>query len=185
MTQPFSLVALAAMFLMVLQGCGPSFYGQVQPKVETWEVTTSAPSSTVAENYPQPASPSPASVPADGWTGIYVGQTTRQEIEVRVGQGKSSKGRLLYQVDTIPALITYGEDNIVRLIRVTPSVAMNEAALLAAYGKADRERRSDDFLRIWEYDRTGMMIEFASDNTTAAAIEYHVPTVLATKTSER
>ncbi|MBI3246536.1 MAG: M48 family metalloprotease [Deltaproteobacteria bacterium] len=171
-------ITITALLFLVFQGCGSSFYGQAQPKIETWGTTTSSTSPSVAQSEQSASLPSTTSSLASGWKEIFVGKTTRQEIEARFGQGKSSKGRLLYQVDAIPTLITYSDDNVVRSIRVTPPVQMNESALLAAYGKADRERRTDDFLRMWEYDRAGMSIEFAPDNTTTAAIDYHAPTLL-------
>ncbi len=178
-------IAIAALLLMIPQGCGSSFYGQAQPKIETWEVTTPSPSSSLTkENQPPPSSLSPSQQVAT-WKEISVGKTTRQEVEARFGEGKLTKGRFLYRVETIPASITYGEDNTVRSIRVTPSVAMNEAAVIAAYGKGDRERRTDDFLRVWEYDRAGMTIEFAADNATVASVEYHAPTLIVSTASER
>jgi Zn-dependent protease with chaperone function len=114
-----------------------------------------------------------------------VGKTTRQEVESRFGESKLTKGRFLYQVDAIPTTIAYGENDTVQSIRVAPAVTMNEAAVLAAYGKADRERRTDDFLRIWEYDRTGMTVEFAADNATVTSVEYHVPSLQVGTTSGR
>ena len=38
--QPFPRAVIVTFLLFVLHGCGPTFYGQAQPTVETWEVTT-------------------------------------------------------------------------------------------------------------------------------------------------
>ena len=109
------------------------------------------------------------------WKDITIGKTTRQEVVERYGVGKSSTDRVLYAVDSIPALISFDEDNTVQSVRITPPVQMDEADLLAAYGNANWERRSDDFLRIWEYDQKGMTVEFAPDDTLVASVEYRAP----------
>ncbi len=178
-------ILIPALLLLALQGCGASFYGQAQPHIETWEVTTASSPSRVTQG--EQSAPSPLAAPLLGpsWKEIIVGKTTRQEVEARFGQGKPSQGRFLYQVDALPALISYGDDSVVRSIRVTPSVKMHEADVLAAYGKADRERRTDDFLRLWDYDRTGMTVEFAPDNTTTAVIDYHAPVLTLNPTRSR
>ena len=61
-----------------------------------------------------------------------------------------------------------------RAVRIIPPVQMDEADLLAAYGKADRERRSDDFVRFWEYDQKGMTVEFAPDDKLVTSVEYRI-----------
>ena len=90
------------------------------------------------------------------WKHITIEQTRRGEIEERYGAGESSADRVLYKIDSIPASIAFDEDDIARSVRIIPPIQMDEADLLAAYGEADRERRSDDFVRFWEYDQKGM-----------------------------
>lgn len=174
----YSVLTTAIVLSGALQGCGSSFYGQAQPKVETWAVTT-LPEASPSTN-PHLPTPSARVASVVQWKNIVVGTTTRQDIEIRFGTGKASLGRWLYQVDTMPALIAYNEDQTVHSVRVTPAVVMDEPAFVLAYGKADRERRTDDFLRIWEYDRAGMTVEFASDNATVTSIEYRPPSTAAT-----
>ncbi len=165
---------LVLMLFLLLPACGPSFYGQVQPKAETWEVTHKRPPATppIAKQVSSPVQPSLQTVT---WKDITIGKTTRQEVVERYGMGEASQSGILHSIDSIPASISFGEENIVQSVRITPPVQMDEADLLAAYGKADWERRSDDFLRIWEYDQKGMTVEFASDDTRVASVEYRAP----------
>ena len=161
---------LVLILLLLLPACGPSFYGQVQPKTETWQVTHKGPPAT-PKKVKQKTSP-PQVVT---WKDITIERTSRAEIKERYGSGESSTDRVLYQIDSIPASISFGEDNMVQSVRITPPVQMDEADLLAAYGKADRERRSDDFLRIWEYDQKGITVEFASDDKLVTSLKYRAP----------
>lgn len=174
------LVIIAFFPFSALLGCGASFYGEARPKAEVWTASSSDSTVSGSKRGQKQASVQPTqAIPIEQypeWKGIKVGQTTRGEIESLFGRGKLSKGWVLYQVDTIPAAIAFDDNHVVRSIKVIPPVEMNEQAAVAAYGKPDRERRSDDFLRIWEYDRTGMTVQFAPDNTTVASVEYRQPT---------
>ncbi len=163
--------SLVLMLFLVVPACGPSFYGQVQPKTEMWQVTHTSPPATPKKTK-QKASLAQSPLQAVTWKDITIERTLREEIEERYGAGESSGRRVLYQIGSIPASILFGEDNIVQSVRITPPIQMDEADLLAAYGKADRERRSDDFVRFWEYDQKGMTVEFASDDKLVTSVEY-------------
>ena len=156
---------------LLLPACGPSFYGQVQPKTETWQVTQTRPPA-VPKKTQQKASPVQSPPQVVMWKDITIEQTSRAEIEERYGVGESSGERVLYHIDSIPASISFSEDDTVQSVQITPPVQMDETDLLAAYGDADWERRSDDFLRIWEYDQKGMTVGFAPDDTLVASVEY-------------
>lgn len=173
MTPSFSLSALLTALFVILPGC-TSFYGQAKPKVETWEVSQPPSPSSGPDHASAPAASKEQGV---AWKGISVGKTTQQEVEERFGEGKASHGHFLYDVDATSVAIAYSNNQTVQSIAVTPAVKMDEADLVAAYGKADRERRSDDFLRVWEYDQAGMTIEFAPDDTIAARVIYHAPVI--------
>lgn len=159
---------------LLLPACGPSFYGQVQPKTETWQVTQTRPPA-VSKKTQQKASPVQSPPQIVTWKDITIERTSRAEIEERYGVGESSGDRVLYHIDSIPASISFSEDDTVQSVQITPPVQMDETDLLAAYGDADWERRSDDFLRIWEYDQKGMTVGFAPDDTLVASVEYRAP----------
>ncbi len=159
---------------LLLPACGPSFYGQVQPKTETWQVTQTRPPA-VSKKTQQEASPVQSPPQIVTWKDITIERTLRAEIEERYGVGESSGDRVLYHIDSIPASISFSEDDTVQSVQITPPVQMDETDLLAAYGDADWERRSDDFLRIWEYDQKGMTVGFAPDDTLVASVEYRAP----------
>ena len=159
---------------LLLPACGPSFYGQVQPKTETWQVTQTRPPA-VSKKTQQKASPVQSPPQIVTWKDITIERTSRAEIEERYGVGESSGDRVLYHIDSIPASISFSEDDTVQSVQITPPVQMDETDLLAAYGDADWERRSDDFLRIWEYDQKGMTVRFAPDDTLVASVEYRAP----------
>jgi len=171
-TRDGSYLVLTLFFL--LAACGSSFYGQVQPETETWQVTQKSPLS-VPKQTKQEASPAQSPLQVVTWKHITIEQTRRGEIEERYGAGESSADRVLYHVDSIPASIAFDEDDIARSVRIIPPVQMDEADLLAAYGEADRERRSDDFVRFWEYDQKGMTVEFAPDDKLVTSVEYRAP----------
>ena len=114
----------------------------------------------------------PAARPVAEWKGIQIGRTARGELERRLGRGRGRGTAVEWSVDGIPAAVTFDADDRVESIRVRPRVRMREPAIVAAYGKPDRETRSDDFVRIWEYRERGMRVEFAPDDETAAVVEY-------------
>ena len=169
--------SLFLVLFVLLPACGPSFSGHARPQIETWQVTHKAPPATAAKKTRRKVSSSAPSLQGVRWKEITINQTSREDIEKHYGAGKASHGRTLYQVGTIPASIAFDDDGLVRSIRIIPPIQMDEGDLLAAYGKADRERRSDDFVRFWEYDRQGMTIEFAPDDLLVAGIEYRPPTL--------
>ena len=162
---------LVLMLFLFLHACGPSFYGQVQPKTETWQVTHTSPSTTPKKTKQQ-ASRAQSPLQVVTWKDITIERTSREEIEARYGTGKASGSRILYKIGSIPASIAFDEKGLVQSVQIIPPVQMDEADLLAAYGKADRERRSDDFVRFWEYDQKGMTVEFASDDKLVMSVEY-------------
>ena len=170
--RPSYPVVLVSVLAFLSSACGsPAYYGQVRPKTETWQVTQTSPPATPKKTE-QKASLAQSPLQVVTWKDITIEQTRRDKIEERYGTGESSTDRVLYQIGSIPASIAFDEDNIVQSVRIMPPVQMDEADLLAAYGKADRERRSDDFVRFWEYDQKGMTVEFAPDDKLVTSVEY-------------
>ena len=162
---------LIFVLVLLLPACGPSFYGQAQPKTETWQVTHTSPPAAPKKTE-QKVSPAQSPLQVVAWKDITIERTSREEIEARYGTGKASGGRILYKIGAIPASIAFNEKGLVQAVRIIPPVQMDEADLLAAYGEADRERRSDDFVRFWEYDQKGMTVEFAPDDKLVTSVEY-------------
>ena len=162
---------LVGLLFLSLYGCGSSYYGRVQPQIETWNVTQASPPA-LDSRATQIHAPDRPLTQVVKWKDITVEQTSRGEVEDHYGKGTSTGGGFLYKVDSIPVFISFREGDVVQSVRISPPVQMDEADLLAAYGKADWERRSDDFLRIWEYDRKGMTIEFAPDDKLVTSVEY-------------
>jgi hypothetical protein len=111
------------------------------------------------------------------WKTVDVGKSTRSDVEQRFKPTRNAGERATaYSIDRIDTTITYDAQGKVESIRVPPATALSAAALRERFEASDDSRQMPDGATALEYQRAGLVIEYASGRETPAAIEIRLPT---------
>ena len=83
-------LTLGGLLFLCLSGRGSSYYGRVQPQIETWNVTQASPPA-LDSRATQIHAPDLPSTQVLKWKDITVEQTSRDEVEDHYGKGRTVK----------------------------------------------------------------------------------------------